>query len=215
MGARVARWPDVDLVKLWAGCRPVTAAPAIAAWLQDRKVEPSRVVERDLARVLPAPSTWAPWAHRLGAACPPVRSWLLLPLYSAYGSVAALYLHAIDRPEGSRRIGRGGNGLYGKVLADRTARRLLAGSPMPMDGRTVVVAQGVSDFLDWATSQPDTDDGPAVFGVVEDGWTDAVAARIPDHLRVLVRSHDGVVDRNAQRVVTTLGMRCQVIVRRS
>jgi hypothetical protein len=77
----------------------------------------------------------------------------------------------------------------------------------------LVIAEGVPDFLTWPTRYSDRDESaPAVIGVISGSWSDAIAARVPDGLRVAVRTHRDDAGRGyASRICASLSPRCVVL----
>lgn len=75
---------------------------------------------------------------------------------------------------------------------------------------TVLIAEGVPDFLTWATHS----EAYAVFGVIAGSWMSAFAECIPSDVRVLIRTHDDDAGHKyAQQIGETLRDRCQVFCR--
>jgi hypothetical protein len=75
---------------------------------------------------------------------------------------------------------------------------------------TVLIAEGVPDFLTWATHR----EAFAIFGVIAGSWTSAFAERVPRDVRVLIRTHDDDAGHKyAQQIGETLRDRCQVFCR--
>ena len=64
---------------------------------------------------------------------------------------------------------------------------MLAGEFTPT---AIVIAEGVPDFLVWATKYSDAnEDAPVVLGVIAGSWTDALAARVPRSATIYIRTH--------------------------
>src|SRR5262249_11032321 len=159
----------------------------------------------------------APWWARYGNV-----SWqeagyrLLVPLHGATGAMEALYARSL-RPlvwTGTVRSMPPVAGRTGLVMANATARAGLSEGRWPKnyDWRTIVIAGGAADYLEWASSL--LTDGPAVFGIVPGSWSREIAERIPLGTRVIVRAHaNPITSRYAHRVQAALDGRCEVIVR--
>jgi hypothetical protein len=94
-------------------------------------------------------------------------------------------------------------------MADARALAMLAGKARPV---ALLVAEGVPDHLTWATRYKASDDSaPAVLGVLSGSWSDELAARVPDGLRVAVRVHrDDAGNHYAARICASLAARCEV-----
>ena len=77
----------------------------------------------------------------------------------------------------------------------------------------LVIAEGEPDFLTWASRlSADAEFAPvAVLGIVAGAWTPAIAARIPDGARVVVRTHHDEAGRKyAAQIHATLTGRCRL-----
>jgi hypothetical protein len=176
----------------------VTDDRDVAAWLTSRGLNPATVADRNLARALTADAnvpTWArfkgkPWS-RGGWRC-------LLPTWGPDGRMESLRARSIDPdcPPGEKAAAAaaGAGSASGMLLADAVGRELLATGGAPSwwpAGKplVVVVTEGESDFLVWATRYGEAaDDAPAVLGLWSGSWTNDVAARIPAGSRVAVRT---------------------------
>jgi len=210
-----APWPDPgEVAALWAACGRVdptgsdlpTVALSVAAWLSLRGLWAPSVASLDLARVLPAPREYGypPWL--------PARWWpswaLAVPTWTAAGELAGLRFRRLDgggAPKERAPLDRRSSGL---ALACPVALDLLRGEPdrAVWDG-TVLLVEGVPDFLTWATA-PGVP-RPAVLGIYAGAWTPAHAARIPDGTRVALGTHaDRQGDRFAAELAATLAGRC-------
>jgi len=102
-------------------------------------------------------------------------------------------------------------------MACPTGRVLLEEGRAPdwWSSATVIVAEGVPDFLTWATQFDDAQKMPAVFGIISSSWTREIALRIPGGSRVLVRTHhDDAGHRYAVTIADSLSDRCDVLVPR-
>lgn len=86
---------------------------------------------------------------------------------------------------------------------------MLAGEFAPA---AVIVAEGVPDFLTWATRHSDADeDAPAVVGVIAGSWCEEIAARVPTGIPVYVRTHgDAAGFAYAETICSSLARRCRV-----
>jgi len=75
---------------------------------------------------------------------------------------------------------------------------------------TVLITEGVPDFLTWATHT----DAYVTFGIIAGSWIRGFAECIPPDVRVLIRTHDDDAGHKyAQRIGETLRDRCQVFCR--
>ena len=213
------RPPRAEVGALWAACAPVLDDPEVSAWLAGRAIPPDRVELHDLARAIPRGARvprWAtcqrvPWSahHRLVT-----RAW------GATGAAESLHARAVgDLPEGLRKglwPIAGAESVRGLVLADGWGRQILTTGGRP-DGWAgdLVVAEGLPDFLSWATSSSDADStAPAVLSVTAGGWTAEIGARVPSGTRVVIATdHDAAGNKYAATVAATFQGR-KVEVRR-
>lgn len=211
-----SRPPAAELAALWTATVPVTADDAVAAWLASRGLDPQVVADRDLAYALPPGVGLPPWARIHGQSWTEAGYRCVLPLYGADGAVESVRGRGIVAELHPKTANPAGLQIAGTVLADPLARAMLAGDATALDLVRVnglVVCEGDPDFLTWTTVRGEADESaPAVVGLVEGGWTDDVAAKVPDNVRVVVRTHpDAAGDRYALQVNNTLGRRCKVL----
>jgi hypothetical protein len=212
-----------EVAALWAAAGPVEADHQAAAYLAGRAIDPGTVDLYDLARVLGADAAAPSWARCRG------RSWtsthrLILPVVDYRGAVRSLraWRCSPQAPDDDtpKRTAPAGKALAGLVLACPVARQMLATGQAPSwasKGRPleVVIAEGEPDFLTWASRVSDADETPpAILGVVAGSWCDAIAARIPDGSRVIVRTHqDTSGERYAAEVRESLAGRAVTLLR--
>lgn len=208
-------YPDAcEVAALWAAAGPVEADDQAAAYLTGRKIAPSMVDLYDLARVLPANAKAPSWARCRGRPWPASHR-LLLPVVDHMGAVRSLRAWRIDGTDDGapKRTAPAGKALAGLILACPTARSMLAGLipawHSPASPLRVAITEGEPDFLTRATRVSDASERPpAILGVVAGAWGDALAARIPDGARVLIRTHeDGAGDRYAADIKESLSGR--------
>jgi len=198
---------------------PAADDPEAVPWLRSRKLDPGRVDDLDLARVLPRDCALPRWAR----ACS--RTWtesghrLLLPLWDEAGRLVSLHARSVRQGDGPKSVSPAGHAVLGLVLADPTALHLLRHGSPPSWGRDaageVIVTEGVPDFLTWATHWGEAAESPpAVLGVIGPGsWpADApVAAALPDGCLVSIATHtDEAGERYAEAIRTSVGARCRV-----
>lgn len=207
------RPPAAEVLALWNGAQPVTADDEAAAYLAGRAIDPARVDEQHLARVLPPRARLPRWA----------RHWhrpdglfyrLVFPVYSATGGLEALRARPLVQLEdGARKaLAALDTDVGGLLLADALGRRLLLGDleAVELVRRTGLwIAEGEADFLTLATEWSDgADDAPAVFGLVAGAWTPELAARVPDGARVVLATDtDEPGDKYAKDITRTLADR--------
>lgn len=191
---------------------PVTWHNEVSVWLRDRGLDPVVVADRELAYGLTPITAMPVWGHAGAGPWSVVGYRCLLPLYDATGRVVSVRARAVAPGLSPKAVNPAGKQVAGTVLADPLARALLSGDADAAETVRrvgIVIAEGDPDFLTWATVWSDADDAPAVFGLVEGGWTDEVSACVPTGTRVAVRTHpDPAGDRYAAGVFARLRDRC-------
>lgn len=212
-------YPEVsEVAALWEEAYPLEADDEARAYLAEvRKIDPGMVDLYDLARVLQPWASAPSWARCRG------RLWtsthrLILPVVDHLGAVRSLRAWRVS-PQGPdddtpKRVAPAGKASAGLLLACPTARRMLttgqapswATEAAPLD---VLITEGEPDFLTWATQTSDANEAPpAVLGIVAGAWCEAIAARIPDGSRVIIRTHqDPSGDRYAAEIRASLAGR--------
>lgn len=209
--------PLTEVVSFWERCSPVYEAPELCLRLFDRALDPAVIADRDLARMLPPAGPLPRWAGRAGQSWRDSCHTLIVPLYDAAGvlqSVHARSLHPDADPKGLSPAGHSSAGL---VMGCPFARLLLAqGVPAwwrRSEPPVVIVCEGVPDFLTDASHYGDWEQAPATLGIISGAWSEALAARIPDGCRVIVRTHsDEAGQRYRHAVAESLCARCPVEV---
>jgi len=221
--APLARPDAGEVAALWEACVPVVDDAGVSAWLagSPRGFDPGRVADIGLARALPpglAVPRWArfkgvPW-NRGGWRC-------IFPAWGPTGRLESLRARSIDPDcapgEKAAAAAAGEGSATGLLLADGVGRLVLETGAAPTwwpagDALRLVVAEGETDFLTWATRYGDAaEDAPGVLGLWAGSWTAEIAARIPDGARVVVRTDpDDAGDRYAARVWRELAARCKL-----
>jgi hypothetical protein len=191
----------------------VTSDPQVAGWLARRGLSPNLVEERDLARALRGGATWMFCRRRdredLGASWSSAGYRVVLPLYGASGALESLHARNLDATAEPKAVSPARASVAGLVMADPSAVAMLRREYVPAQ---LVIAEGVPDFLTWATRWSDADeDAPAVLGVIAGSWTDELAGRISSGLCVVVRTHrDEAGAKYADRICASLAARCSV-----
>ena len=204
------RYPP-QVAELWARCGSMREDTALSDALRARAIDPAAVADLDLARVLPR--------VRLPDWC---RSWsrsgnrLVLPLFDARGQLASLHGRILAKPlPMGQRKGRFPRGYTarGLVMADATARALLAAGAGPHWTGEAHIVEGATDFLTLATRWGDAaEQTPATLGIFAGAWSAELAARIPRGATVRIFAHgDPAGQRYADEIRATLG-RCAVCV---
>lgn len=205
-----------DLEALWTACGAVYDDGELAAALRRRGLEPGDVTDRDLARALPKGRALPRWARFARKSWAELDNRFVVPMYDAGGRLASLHARYIgDEPRDlpPKGLSPAGGRIAGTVMADALGRLLLRADAAPAwwTERVVLVEEGVPDFLTVATHYGDHENAPAVLGVLAGSWTRAIAARIPDGCRVVVRTHtDAAGAKYAAAIGSSLIGRCEV-----
>lgn len=199
--------PREEIERVWAEAIAVHRDAGACRWLRARRISVDQVKQADLARVLPRGLRLPAWAHFRRKPWSSTHR-LVLPLYGADGCAESLHARALNLiAEGGRGKGASpaGYALAGLLMASPAGVDMLRGAGRPEE---VIVAEGVPDFLAFATT------GPAVIGVVAGAWSVAVAARVPSGAKVEIATHrDAAGDEYARTVSGTLKDRCHVVRR--
>lgn len=222
------RPPVAEVRDLWQACRSVTSDEEVAAWLVARGLEPENCAAWDLVRALPSELSLPGWA-RFGRPWTQSGHRVIIPMYGPQGALETLHARALAPrdPKGrDKAASPKGAQVAGTIMADRRGLQLLASDDTLaptlstykthtlVHPATLIIAEGVPDFLTWATHYHAEPDAPAVFGIIAGSWSDAIAERIPDGTRVMVRAHDDKAGHKyAQRIADTLRDRCRVFCR--
>ncbi len=203
------------MLELWDAAVTVTDDAEVAAWLTSRAIPPPGCAVRDLCRVVPTDARLPSWARSQAGTWAQSGHRLLVPMFDAEGKVRSFRARAV-RPTTPKTLVPTSHRIGGLVMADPLARELLdtgtaptwwpPGAPL-----RVVVAEGDPDFLTWAARAARHDPPLAVLGVESGGWTEAIAARVPDGAHVAIRTHqDAAGDKYAAEVARTLAKRCKL-----
>jgi hypothetical protein len=205
-----ARPPSSEVSDLWNKALPVTDDPEVSAWLASRALAPDKVELFDLARAIPAGTTLPRWASCKGI------SWtahhrLIFQGIGPTGQPESIHARAIcEVPYGVPKglwPASGPGSAKGLVMADPLGRLLLEGDASSWwTRRVVIIAEGVPDFLTWATNFSDADsDAPAVFGITAGSWNEDLAKRVPlDAMVIVAAHHDEAGDGYASKISATL-----------
>lgn len=214
--------PVSEVLALWNASQRLDTTPAnevVAGYLAHRGIDPRRCGLLDLSRATAPAAAWPRWIPLVGME---PATWgrtyrLVTPMIDATGTIRSLRFRAVGEvPAGKKALNPTGYGYAGLVMADPLGVALLRGERadegVSWDGRVVVV-EGEPDFWTWSChaerfGKPST---WAVFGVVSGSWSEALAERIPDHARVILRTHhDDPGHKYAERIRATLAGRCEI-----
>jgi hypothetical protein len=212
--------PEAEVRCFWDGCVAADTDPAVRDYLASRKVWPTLVTSFDLARALPADRATPAWASRWDMDLKRPVSWvesghrLIIPLFDERGLMRSVLARNIDGTAQIKSLAPSGFGRAGLLMADGFGRWLLATGQRPEwwhAGRELrlVVAEGETDYLAWATQWSDAAEfAPATLAVVSGSWCPQVAARIPDGTTVVIATdNDKAGDRYAATIADTFATR--------
>jgi hypothetical protein len=197
--------PPIDELRaLWDGCICVDRDPRVVAYLRERALNPGALADRGFVRALYSRTPVFAWS-RLG-----YRTWyasehrLITLLYDAGGVARSCIARRITSEE-PKGVSPRGHTRAGLVLADELGERVLRHGTHPSkwpaepqqdvpfdlpceqwwpadEPLRIVITEGEIDMWAWSstTAGDAVEHPPAVFGVVQGSWTDAIASRIPD-----------------------------------
>jgi hypothetical protein len=194
----------------WASCARIADDTKVSRYLDTRRIPPTAVTNRDLARALPAGATCPSWAAFGGRSWAALGMRCILPMFDSSGRLASVHARAIvDNPEKKTLNPKDGT-TAGLVFADALGRRLFAGDAdaiAMVRQYGIYIAEGVPDFLTLATHWSDGDER-AVIGIVAGSWCAELASQLPDGARVVVATdHDKAGEQYAANIVATLADR--------
>lgn len=201
---------EAEVRALWALCPSVMDDAAVRDWLTIRALDAALVADRDLVRALPLNGALPAWCAYRGASWRTSSHRVIVPLYGPGGRLESLHARAVTptTPKDKAASPKDAE-IRGLVMADAGGLALLMGAPLE-SARRVIVAEGVPDFLTWATQYGDAaEDAPAVLGVIAGSWTSEIAATIPSGWTVIIRTHqDAAGDKYAETIRASLAGRC-------
>lgn len=188
---------------LWDRAEPVTNHKEISNYLASRAIDPKRVSELDLARVIPENSPLPGWATYKGRSWSETGHRLILQTFNARGEFVGLRAWRVGGDEDSpKRLPQAGYSARGLVLANRQATEMLRTQAIG----ELCVLEGEPDWMVHALRNR-----YAATGITSGSWTQAMADRIPFGSSVVIRTHcDEAGDKYADHVRKTLRDRVQV-----
>lgn len=207
------RPPAEEIAELWNRALPVTADAEAATWLRSRGIAAHAVEDADAARAVPPGARLPRWAASKGGDWNRTGHRLVLRLWSERGAFLSLRARRVRDGDSPKDLAPSGFAVRSLFLADSLALQVLRdGPPEWWTPRRFLFVEGTPDFLARCSIQPDgSEQGPAVFGLVEGSWTPALAARIPDGSEVFIRQHaDATGEAHVTRIVHDLAARCSV-----
>jgi hypothetical protein len=185
--------PLADIQEVWDGAVPVVAVPEVADALQERRISPNDVAERDLARALTRVGRQLPDWARHGT-----HSWRnsghlwVSQLFDAEGRFRSLIARSVHLPvlHGPKSLAPAGFARTGLILACPEVRRYLetADSAFASDFK-LVVCEGEKKWLQHVLAAGgQTPARVGVIGIENGSWSPSLAARIPTGTTLLVRT---------------------------
>lgn len=215
--SEILRRPPVQEVEvLWESAGPVTADSEAVQWFchryRDSAPRMLQLAETwDLVRVL-AFSPLPRWAASRGGSWQSSGHRLLFPLWDAHGQFSSVRARAIRPGIEPKSLAPAGFQVKGLVLADPLAVQVIGGTVPEWWQPEFVISEGEPDWLTWAARQSEAhEDGPAYIGVEAGAWSEALAARVPEGSRIVIRTdHDSPGERYAAQIQETLGARCHL-----
>ena len=198
---------------MWEAAWPVGSDTDAVAWLESRTLDVDRIEERGLARVLAKDAKLPRWAWGPAGTWTTTGHRLVLPTFNEEGRVVSLHARRIAGADDRKTLWPAGHRAVG-VFADPLARRLLREGRAPTwwSSPTIIIAEGVPDFLTFAVTYGDSESCPAVFGIAAGTWTQAIADRIPDGCRVVLATHgDAAGEKYSAAISRSFGERVEVV----
>lgn len=195
-----------DVWAFWRTCIEVTDDTECSGLLVRRSIDPEIVARRCLARALPPGAELPRWARYQGQDWNQTGHRLVTRAWGADSDLLGVRAIQVRGNDGPKRLPPAGYRAAGLVLANGGGYRLLR----HRQAARLVITEGEPDMLSWSTLTED-----AVLGVVSGSWTDAIAARVPDGCRVVIRTHeDAAGEKYARQIIDSLvGKDC--VIRRS
>ena len=215
-GGKVGPPPAGQVAAVWAACVPVAESTEASLWLYNRSLCFARVTDFDLARALRPTSNVPSWAWMNGQPWTRSGHRLVVLLHNHKGRPASLHARSVDLqcPRADKAASPCHFEVRGLVMACALARRWLAdeciagvGSAASYVARVgLVVAEGLPDWLSWASQFSDADqDAPAVLGIVSGSWSQEIARKIPDACSVTIATHhDKQGNKYAAQIIDSL-----------
>jgi hypothetical protein len=204
--------PREEVLELLAACTAVCDDLPLRRDLETRGIDPATVTDRDLARALSGTARLPRWARSRDGTWSETGHRLIVPMYDASGQIVTVRARRLLGEDRPKALPPAGYRHDGAVMADPLSRLLLAGQALDWWAqRTVLIEEGEPDWLTAATHFGDDEGAPAVMGVVASSWSAEIAARIPDGVHVIIRTHaDPAGQRYARDIGLTLVRRCRL-----
>jgi hypothetical protein len=208
--------PPDEIASFWDACVPLDEADDVVSYLTgERGFTTERlayIADIGAAKALPPVGAALPrWARYHGKSWGALGFRIALPVYDASGVMRSVRAWRIGQGGGPKRLPPAAFKAAGLMLACPFAVGLLRGMK-PVEPVKIWFAEGEPDFLSMVSECSDANaDAPLVFGVMNGGWTEAFAEKVPDGAAVQVHTHKDVAgDKYAQLIADSLATRCEV-----
>ncbi len=200
------RLPKDEVLRVWIAGTFNRREGLLAGWAKNRGMDPRGL--RRLAKLVPErlpdwanykATWWFESGHRL-----------VVPMYDGNGEMASLHARCIEKVKRYESYPKGlfpsGASVKGLVMANSNGVAMLKGEETPTP---IIILEGVPDFLSWA-SQP-SGRSYTVFGIVSGSFNESIAARIPDGVRIVIRTdNDEAGHKYAAKIQKLLMNRCRL-----
>lgn len=209
--------PDRDeVLDFIASCVLTTEEETVSHYLRGRHFDPQAVDVRGLAYAIPENIGHLPeWARYKGQTWVETGHWLIVPVFSATGSLVSVRGWRVVPGETPKRLPPAGCGVRETILADALGQEVLKVGKWPdwvTTKPSVAICEGEPDWLMSATQTP-LHQCPtrAVLGIFSGSWCDKIAKRIPDGTKVVIWTDlDAAGEKYAAKINESLYKRCEV-----
>jgi hypothetical protein len=156
---RLKLWTDEE----WREAYPLHESQITTAekWLLSKRINPTAVRERDLARVCCRLHTWGR---------------LIVPLFDVEGVMRSMIYRSVKGEEPKSLFIKG------------YERRGLCFGVIPTTPTKLIIVEGEKKYLQHVANETPLPDGTSCIGIESGAWTDAHAARLADGSSVIVRT---------------------------
>ena len=193
--------PIAEVLALLERSTPVADDVEAAAMLAARKIDPERISESGIARVIPRADAALPaWARYQGRSWAETGHRLIVPMRTADGAVASVRAWRVSDGESPKRLPPAGHKASGLVMACDFGTAFLTGRIPPP---RVLIAEGEPDFFVATTWRQR--ELTARIGIVSGSWTPELARKFAPGQSVGVwTDRDEAGDRYAQEILRSL-----------
>jgi hypothetical protein len=207
--------PDVDyppaeeVSDVWEASDFASRDAVASEYLKGRRLSPEDASQLGLLRVLPpateVPITLPSWAHYGSLSWQRSGHRMVVPVYDHTGTMRSLRAWRIEGDAPAKRVPPVRCKATGLLMANSGALQILRDRCAP---RRVLVVEGEPDFTTAAIRWHDL----AIFGVINGGWSEEFAKRVPLGSEVIVATHhDTAGEKYAALVASTVKTRAVVL----